>query len=111
MFMMDDLIKCSSDGLVPAGSGTGVRRPANGADIPRPDPATRRAMEQAYRKGIHQALVFAYGLVERSAGRREALRRLGRAEHLVGELRYKRRDEDVGRLLEWLRREMAGTPS
>src|SRR5262245_32211565 len=50
----------------------------------------RQSSEASYRRGVHQSLAFAFGLVEESIDRRDALRRLGRAEKIAGDLRSTR---------------------
>jgi hypothetical protein len=67
----------------------------------------RQSSEASYRRGVHQAIGFAFDLVEQSADRRDALRRLGRAERIAGELRFVRKDQGRGMLLDTIRQKLA----
>jgi hypothetical protein len=67
----------------------------------------RRGCKASYRRGVHQAIGLAYDLVEHAGGRREALKQLGRAERIAGELRFVRKDRGNGMLLDEIRQRMA----
>jgi hypothetical protein len=46
-------------------------------DVEEPDARAMEAVEAAYRRGVHQALAFAYNVTRRSGRRREVEERLG----------------------------------
>jgi hypothetical protein len=72
------------------------------------DPEQRRAVEGAYRRGVHQAFALAGDLVDDAEALREARRLLQRAENIAGEFRYKRKAEGNGALLDAIRGRLSG---
>ena len=91
-------------------------RPAMSAPPEFPKPLTRSAdatladltperlaaHEAAYRRGVHQALAFAGDVVDRAETLKDARRILCRAENVAGELRYKRKHQGRGMLLDYI---------
>ena len=75
------------------------------------DPEQRRAVESAYRRGVHQAFAFAGDLVDDARTIAEARRALTRAENVAGELRYRRKTEGNMMLLDTIRGRLAGRRS
>jgi hypothetical protein len=66
-----------------------------------------RGCEASYRRGVHQAMGFAFDLAEESDDRRDAMRRLARAEKIAGDLRFNRKDQGRGMLLHHIRQRLA----
>jgi hypothetical protein len=70
------------------------------------DPKGMEAMEGGYRRGVHHGLAFAIQIVESSGSLQRAIENLAKAEHLAGDLRYYRKDEGTGCLLDFMRGEL-----
>lgn len=66
-------------------------------------PERRAAHEGAYRRGVHQAFAFVADVAYRTRDVREIRRVLRRAETLAGELRFIRKDQGNGMLLDHIR--------
>ena len=67
------------------------------------DPERLAAHEAAYRRGVHQALAFAGDIADEAATLQEARRTLTKAENIAGRLRFIRKDEGRGALLDHIR--------
>ncbi len=81
------------------------RADATAADL---DPRTLRALEASYRRGVHQAIAFCGDIADGSVTLQEARRTLTRAENLAGRLRFIRKDEGRGMLLDHIRARLSG---
>ncbi len=66
-------------------------------------PERQAAHEAAYRRGLHQGLAFAGDLVDEATTLNQARSMLCKAENLAGELRYKRKAEGNGALIDHMR--------
>jgi hypothetical protein len=67
------------------------------------DPEQRRAVEAAYRRGVHQAIAFPGDLADQAKTLGEAQCILAQAENMAGELRYGRKNEGSTMLLDTIR--------
>jgi hypothetical protein len=73
-------------------------------------PERRAAIEGAYRRGCHQALAFAADEAHRTRDVSEIRRVLRRAETLAGELRFTKKDQGNGMLLDHIRQRIKMHP-
>jgi hypothetical protein len=70
------------------------------------DPERMKACEASYRRGVHQAIAFSGDIVDRSDSLKEARRLLTRAENHAGRLRFIRKDQGGGMLLDFIRQRL-----